>query len=94
MRTWVMPLRSMRKRLMVQLPVDSACSKPWVMVLWLRCFAMSNCATKESNRESAASVSQGGQPARSGWHPSGSLLQPIITNLQLPESLSKLIRLT
>ena len=39
----MMPLRSMRKRLMVQLPVDSACSKPVVMICVDRCFAQSNC---------------------------------------------------
>lgn len=46
--TCVMPLRSMRKRLMVQLPVDSACSKPVVMICVDKCFAQSNCRSSHS----------------------------------------------
>mmetsp|Transcript_10383 Transcript_10383/g.31243 ORF Transcript_10383/g.31243 Transcript_10383/m.31243 type:complete len:207 (+) Transcript_10383:1784-2404(+) len=45
-RTCVTPLRSMRKRLMIQLPLDSADSRPYVMVSVRMHLAMSNCVAR------------------------------------------------
>ncbi len=43
-RTCVVPLRSMRKRLMVQLPEATACSKPSVMMDRSMCLTQSKCS--------------------------------------------------
>lgn len=45
-RTWVTPCRSILKRLMIQLPVEMAMTRPLVMMSGRICFVTSNCCAR------------------------------------------------